>query len=196
MHPDSVYIRVMVKNLAKKAMTTKGQKACYVIDHLVEALGNEPSSSLRRAMILVDIDQHPGTTQVGIMERLHIHKSAVNREIEWLFNYGCIKMSDSERDGRVKKIEVYGYAKTALDAAMDYAGGSHDNMKAFLEQAARTLRQEKPTLRDARIVATLYEKKHATRQQVIESLYRGASSTENRAINKLVEDGIIGGDDA
>ena len=46
----------MVRNLAKRAMTTNGQKACYVIDHLVEALGNDPSSSLRRALILNDID--------------------------------------------------------------------------------------------------------------------------------------------
>ncbi|MCB1562590.1 MAG: MarR family transcriptional regulator [Alphaproteobacteria bacterium] len=181
----------MVKNLAKKAMTTKGQKACYVIDHLVEALGNEPSSSLRRAMILVDIDQHPGTTQVGIMERLHIHKSAVNREIEWLFNYGCIKMSDSERDGRVKKIEVYGYAKTALDAAMDYFEGNHRNMQLFLEEFSRFLKQEKPTLRDAKIIASLYEMKDAPKQAVIDKLYRGPSSTDNRAFNKLIEEGVI-----
>ena len=60
-------------------MTTTDQKICTIIDHLVEALGNEPSSSLRRTLILADIDQYPGTTQTGIMERLGIHKSALTR---------------------------------------------------------------------------------------------------------------------
>lgn len=184
----------MVTNLAKKAMTTKGQKACYVVDHLVEALGGDPSSSLRRAIILVDIDQNPGTTQVGIMERLGVHKSAVNREIDWLFNYGCIKMSDSDNDGRTKKIEVYGYAKTSLQAALDYFDGNHRSMKVFLEEFSRFLKQEKPTLRDAKIVSSLYEKRDASKQQVLGTLYCGPASTDNRAFNKLVEDGVI--DDA
>ncbi|HBR69141.1 MAG TPA: MarR family transcriptional regulator, partial [Rhodospirillaceae bacterium] len=46
-----------------------------VIDHLVEALAGDPSSPLRRAIILIDIDQHSGSTQTGVMERLSIHKS-------------------------------------------------------------------------------------------------------------------------
>ncbi|GJL84708.1 MAG: hypothetical protein DHS20C02_04830 [Micavibrio sp.] len=162
-----------------------------MIDHLVEALAGDPSSSLRRALILVDIDQYPGTTQTGIMERLHIHKSALNREIEWLFNYGCIMLSDAKRDGRLKKIELCGYSKTGLKAALDYCDGEHENMKAFIKQMIQTLKQEKPTLRDARIISTLYDKKDATKQEVIDSLYNGPSSTVNRAINKLVEEGVI-----
>ena len=181
----------MVKTLAKNAMTTKAQKACYVIDHLVEALGNEASSSLRRALVLVDIDQYPGSTQSGIMERLHIHKSAVNREIDWLFNYGCIMRQSCSEDGRAIKLETCGYSKRALDEALDYFNGNHDNMKGFLHQVIKALKQEKPTLRDAKIVALLHERKHADRHEVIGSLYKSSSSTHNRAINKLIEDGVI-----
>lgn len=32
----------MVRNSAKRAMTTTDQKILTIIDHLVEALGNEP----------------------------------------------------------------------------------------------------------------------------------------------------------
>ena len=181
----------MVRNLAKKAMTTKGQKACYVVDHLVEALGGEPSSSLRRALILTDIDQYPGTTQAGIMERLHIHKSAVNREVDWLFNYGCIMRKDGNDDARTIKLEACGYSKRALDGALDYFDGDHENLKVFLKQFTKFLKLEKPTLRDAKIVSSLYEKKDAPKHAVIDTLYQGSASTDNRAFNKLIEEGII-----
>ncbi len=186
----------MVTNLAKRAMTTKGQKACLVIDHLVEALAGDPSSSLRRALILVDIDQYPGTTQTGIMERLHIHKSALNREIEWLFNYGCVMVSDAKRDGRLKKIEVCGYSKTGLKASLDYFDGDHDNLKGLLEDFGDILKLEKPTLRDAKIISTLYERKNAPKQMVIEGLYNAPTSTNNRAINKLIEEGVVRTDES
>lgn len=181
----------MFKRAAKRAMTTRGQKACLVIDHLVEALGNDPSSSLRRAMILNDIDQHPGTTQSEIMDRLKIHKSAMNREIEWLFNYGCVMRQGSDDDGRTKPLEICGYSKRALDSALDYFQGKHESLHFFLEGFIKTLKQDKPTLRDARIVSTLYEKGKASKTQVLESLYSGPATTDNRAYNKLVEEGVI-----
>ena len=181
----------MFTNLAKRAMTTRGQKACFVFDHLVEALAGYPSSSLRRAVILTDIDRHPGTTQTGIMERLRIHKSTLSREIDWLFNYGCIRVQDCESDGRAKKIEVFGYAKKAFDAALDYFDSDHENMNFFLKNLAQFLEQDKPTLRDAKIVSALYEKEEASKQDVIDSLYCGPPSTDNRAYNRLVEEGVV-----
>jgi DNA-binding MarR family transcriptional regulator len=189
--PVFEYNVFMMKDLAKKAMTTKGQKACLVIDHLVEALGNEPSSSLRRAQILVDIDQYPGTTQTGIMERLGVNKSAVNREVEWLFNYGCIMRAESKDDGRAVPLKICGYSKTSLDEALDYFEGNHDNLKTFLTEFGKAMRMEKPSLRDAKIMAFVHERKSATKQQILESLYEGSASTDNRSINELVEEGLL-----
>jgi len=187
-----VYILAMVTNLAKRAMTTKGQKACLVVDHLVEALGNDPSSSLRRAMILNDIDQNAGTTQADIMERLGLDKSTVKREIDWLFDYGCIRMQDCDKDGRSKKIEICGYSKKSLDAALGYFDGQHSFLKAFLDGMTKFLRQEKPTLRDAKIVSTLYERKNLPKREINnEDLYNGPASTNHRALIKLKEDGVI-----
>ncbi len=181
----------MVRNLAKRAMTTRSQKACYVIDNLVVALGDQPSSSVRRALILIDIDQYPGTTQTGVMERMNVDRSTMNREIEWLFNYGCIRRRDSKNDGREVQLETCGYSKSALEEALGYFDGGHDLLKMFLERMTIFLKQEKPTLRDAKIVSTLYEKKDAPKQQVIDSLYGGSASTDNRAFNKLVDEGVI-----
>ncbi len=186
------YNVTMMKELAKKAMTTADQKICYVIDHLVEALGNEPSSSLRRALVLVDIDQYPGTTQTGVMERLGINKSAITREIDWLFNYGCIMRKESKEDGRaVPLMTQYGYSKKGLDDALAYFDGSHDALKRFLEKFIKIMKMEKPTLRDAKIIAVLEETKGATKQQVLDRLYEGAASTENRAFNELIEEGLV-----
>lgn len=181
----------MYRNLAKKAMTTTSQRFCFVIDHLVEALGNQSSSSLRRALILTDIDQYPGTTQTGIMERLGIHKSALNREIEWLFDYGCIVRQNCDEDARAVKLETCGYSKKALESALDYFDGEHKSLHVFLKGFVKLLKQEKPTLRDARIVATLYDRNGSEKSSVSSILYGGSSSTNNRAINKLLDTGVI-----
>lgn len=181
----------MVSYIAKKAMTTQGQKVCLVIDLLVEALANDPSSSLRRALVLVDIAQNPGTTQSDIMDRIDIHKSALNRDIDWLFNYGCIRLKDSEKDGRLKHIEVYGYSHKAIEDILPYCEESYDNLKFFLKRFITFLKIEKPTLRDAKICATLYEKGNASRQEVLDALYQKPTATDGRAYKKLVTEGII-----
>lgn len=174
-------------------MTTDGQKACLVIDHLVEALAGDPSSSLRRAMILNDIDQHPGTTQAALMERLSLHKSALNREVEWLFNYGCIMMQDSTQDARTKSLHVCGYSKKGLDSALDYFKGDHERLKDFLMLYTKLLRQEKPTLRDAKILAYLYDKKVASKSEVLNNLYEVPTTTDHRAFSEIVNAGVIKG---
>lgn len=183
----------MVKDLAKRAMTTDGQKACLVIDHLVEALGGDPSSSLRRAIVLADIDQYPGTTQTAIMDRMNLHKSALNREIEWLFNYGCIMMQSSEKDARSKALQVCGYSKKGLDAALVYFNGNHQKLKNFLSLYAKVLRQEKPTLRDAKILAYLYNKKSASKAEVLNNLYDAPTTTDHRAFGEILDAGVIRG---
>lgn len=182
---------MLFRQQAKRAMATRGQKACIVIDHLVEALAKDPSCSVRRAQVLNDIDRHPGTTQTEIMHRLDINKSAMNREIEWLFNYGCIVRQGSEDDGRAIRLETAGYSKRALEAALDYFPKKHEGLHLLLNQYIRVLKQDRPTLRDARIIATLYDKGEASKAQVLESLYNGPATTDNRAYNKLVEDGVI-----
>ncbi|MDB2682669.1 MarR family transcriptional regulator [Alphaproteobacteria bacterium] len=180
-----------IRGSAKKAMTTPGQKGCYVIDHMVGALADHSSASIRRAVVLVDIDQHEGTTQAEIMERTGVGKSALNRDIDWMFNNGCIRRHEAQNDGRKIKLRVSAFSQTHVDGALDYFEGNHENLKTFLEGYIRILKDDKATLRDAKILATLHEKRGATKQEVVENLYQGSSATENRAILRLIEEGLV-----
>lgn len=146
---------------------------------------------MRRALILADINQYPGTTQTCIMERLSIPKSALTREIDWLFNYGCIMRRESHEDGRAIQLQICGYSRKSLDNALDYFEGHHENLKTFIKEFVKAMKMEKPSLRDAKIMAFMYERKAATKQQVLENLYQGALSTDNRSINELVQEGLL-----
>jgi len=181
-----------IKLQAKRAMHTRGQKACLVIDHVVEALAGDPSCSIKRALIITYIDENPGTTQTKIMKDLGIKsKTTMNREIDWLFNYGCIQRQQSRKDGRAIKLETCGYAKKAIESAADYFPKSHKGLQKFLNRYIKVLEQSRPTLRDARIVATLYDKGKASKPELMDSLYNGPATTDNRAYKKLVDDGVI-----
>ena len=185
----------LFKQQAKRAMTTRGQKSCLVIDHLVEALAGDPSSNLRRAIILTMIDEKQGITQTEIMHTLKTTKSAMNREIEWLFNYGCITRHTDQKDGRAIRLEICGYSKRAIESALDYFPKSHKGLQNFLNRYIKLLKQDRPTLRDARLLATLYDRKEIPKAKLIESLYNGPTTSDNRAYKRLVDAGIIKEDD-
>ncbi len=181
-----------MKTQAKRAMHTRGQKSCLVIDHLVEALAGDPSSSIKRVMILNHIDENPGITQTEIMKNLGIKsKTTMNRDIDWLFNYGCIHRNQDRKDGRAIKLETCGYAKRALESALDYFPKRHKGLQNFLNRYIKVLKQARPTLRDARIIATLYNKVKSSKPELIDSLYNGPATTDNRAYKKLLDDGVI-----
>ncbi len=181
----------LFKQQAKRAMNTRGQKSCLVIDHLVEALGGDPSSSLKRALILNYIDENAGVTQTEVMNHIGSTKSSMNREIEWLFNYGCITRRDAEKDGRAIELETCGYSKRALESALDYFPQRHKGLQSFVNRYIKILKQDRPTLRDARIVAALYDKGEIPKSKLMEELYNGPATTDNRAYKKLIDDGVI-----
>jgi hypothetical protein len=176
--------------MANQDAETGTARVGHVIDHLVDALGGDPGCTLRRAVILADIDEFPGTTQAGIIQRLAPDKSALNRDIEWLYDYGCIMRQDG-RDGREIKLFTCGYAKKNLDLALVYFNNSHKSLKNFLITYIKLFGQHKPTLRDAKIIATIGDKGSANRQAVFEELYNGPLSTDNRAINNLIVTGLL-----
>ena len=172
-------------------MAAKANAATMIIDHLVDALGGEPASKLMRAMILVDIDAHPGTTQSDILDRLDTNKSALNRDIEWLYDYGCITRTQSDDDARSVHLRACGYAKKNIDLALAYFNDDHKNLQNFLNSLINLFGQHKPTLRDAKIVSVIGKNGSVTRQQIFESLYNGPTSTDNRAVNNLINFGLV-----
>ncbi len=167
-------------------------KIGLVIDHLVDAMGGDPSSPLRRALVLVDIDEHPGTMQVDIMKRVQIDKSSLNRDVEWLYDHGCVVRQQSWDDARVTRLYTVGYTKKHLGMVLDTFERSYKNLKLFIETYITLFGSHKPTLRDAKIVAAVGEKDQVKKQDVLEDLYNGPLTTDTRAITLLAELGIIG----
>ena len=177
--------------LPRDITMSKAEKIGIVLDHLVNALGGEPGCTLRRAVVLADIDEFPGTTQSEIMKRLEIDKSTLNRDIEWLYDYGCVMRRQSPYDARVQELTICGYAKKNFDYALYFFDYDHKSLKNCLIRLINIFDKQKPTLRDAKIITYLGDKTSAKKQEIIDHLYDGPSTTDNRAINNLVDFGII-----
>ncbi len=173
------------------ASTSPVQKMGLVLDHIVAALADDPSCPLRRAQILVDIDAHPGTTQTEVMDRLKVNKSTMNREIEWLYDHGCVIRQQGEADGRVVHIVTCGYSKKNLDLALDYANNSHQNLQNFIESLISMFTNSKPTLRDAKLLVSATELGKSSRQELFGRSYKGPSTTNVRAFESLVDQGLL-----
>ena len=171
--------------------SAREQIICHVIDHLVDALGGEPSCTVRRAVILCDIYENNGTTQNEILKRLDGHKSSLNRDIEWLYDYGCVLRRHDEQDARLIRLYICGYAKNHVDYALGYFDYDFKSLKKFLTSLTNVFQQHKPTLRDAKIIAALNSEKAMTRQEIFENLYNGPATTDNRAVTNLMLKGLI-----
>ena len=181
----------ILKSAHNQASANRIQQMGLILDHLVDALGGDPSSPLRRAQILLDIDEHPDTTQSGVMERLGLNKSMVNREIEWLYDHGCVLRQPSLQDGRVIHIATCGYSKKNLDLALDYFKKSHKNLHFFLETLINLFTEQKPTLRDAKFLVAAADIGETSRQDLFARGYSGAQTTNARALDNLVEQGLL-----
>ena len=180
-----------LKNAHNQVSANKVQQLGLILDHLVDALGGDPSSTLRRAVILADIDEFPGTTQAEVMDRLNLNKSAINRDIEWLHDYGCIMREPGTTDGRVIHIVTCGYSKKNLDLALDYFKKSHKNLHFFLETLINLFTEQKPTLRDAKFLVAAADIGETSRQDLFARGYSGAQTTNARALDNLVEQGLL-----
>lgn len=181
----------ILKSAHNQASANRIQQMGLILDHLVDALGGDPSAPLRRAQILADIDCHPDTTQSALMDRFGMNKSTLNREIEWLYDQGCILRTPSQQDGRVIHMSSCGYAKKNLGLALDYFNRSHKNLHFFLETLINLFTDPKPTLRDAKFLVAATDMGEASRQELFDRGYSGANTTNVRALDHLVEQGLL-----
>jgi DNA-binding MarR family transcriptional regulator len=181
----------ILKSHHNQVSANRIQQMGLILDHLVDALGGDPASPLRRAQILVDIDAHPETTQSAVMERLSVNKSTLNREIDWLYDQGCILRQPSAQDGRVIHMVTCGYSKKNLGLALDYFDKSHENLHFFLETLINLFTEQKPTLRDAKLLVAAADIGEASRQELFARGYSGAQTTNVRALENLVEQGLL-----
>jgi len=126
-----------------------------------------------------------------VMERLKLNKSTLNREIEWLYDQGCILRQPSQQDGRVIHMLSCGYSKKNLGLTLDYFEKSHKNLHFFLERLINLFAEQKPTLRDAKFLVAAADMGEASRQELFERGYSGAQTTNVRALDSLVEQGLL-----
>jgi hypothetical protein len=125
------------------------------------------------------------------MERMHINKSAMNRDMDWLRSHGCIMRKAGEIDGRVFHIITCGYSKRNLGLALDYFENTHKKLKDFLQDFIGMFQNRRPTLRDAKLLASMADLKIASRQELFARIYSGSLTTNTRALDTLLEDSLI-----
>ncbi len=180
-----------LKSAHNEASASHIQRMGLVLDHLVDALGGDPSCTLRRAIILNDIDEFPGTTQAEVMYRLQVDKHTLNRDIQWLYDQGCILKESGKEDGRVIHMLTCGYSKKNLGLALDYFARSHKRLKIFLEQYISLFKDHKPTLRDAKLMAAMADLGTASKSELFARIYQGPNTTNARALDGLLETGLL-----
>lgn len=166
------------------------ENAGKIIDHLVDCVG-EPSISLARVLVLVDIAAHMDTTQVEIGNRLDIDKSSIVRSVDWLVNYGCITKHISTEDARENNLRISAYSEKQLSFALSYVNNSHEYLQNFLQSFIKSFDAHKPSLRDAKVLLTVGTHETASKSDILDNLYNGPASTDNRAICALIEEGLI-----
>ncbi len=177
--------------LHKKLTETEAGRIGKIVDHLVDALAGDPSAPMRRAQILVYIDSHEGTTQAEAMRYLEIDKSTMTRDIEWLYDQGCIVRKPGTEDGRTLHLFTVSFSRQHLYTALEYFGDSHEYLQEFLKNFIKLFGSHKPTMRDAKIVCAIGDKALATKKQILDELYGGPVSTDSRSLSSLIEEGIV-----
>ncbi len=180
-----------LKSAHSQASASHIQQSTLVIDHLIAALAGDPSCTVLRAMMLVDIHAHPNTTQAEIMARLNLDKFSVNRNILWLADHGCIDRVAGEEDGRVIHIHIAGYAKKNIDLSLTYCDGSHKRLQDFLDTFIKGFQERRPTLRDVKLLLTAVDLGEASRSVLLNRSNIGPSTTGARALDELMNEGLL-----
>lgn len=160
-----------------------------VVDHLVDSMG-DAGASLRRAMILLDIDQHPNTSQNAVGERLGLEKSVISRNVDWLWERGCVMRSLGVDDARETLLQTSAFTHKHLQLALQPFGNHHEVLKKSLKTFISLFTKHMPSLRELKAMLTVGAKGAATRADVIDNLYDGPPTTDQRAIKTLIEEGV------
>lgn len=165
-------------------------KLTEVVDHIVDSVG-DPSITLRRALILLDIDANPGTTQNAIGDRLNLEKSVISRNVDWLWGHGCVIRSEGKFDAREHALNTSTFTHKHLQLSLRPFGNQHLALKKTLEVFIALFHKHMPSLRELKALLTVGAKGEASRSDILNNLYDGPATTDQRAIRTLVEEGIV-----
>jgi hypothetical protein len=181
----------------RAAAASPVEKAGVVIDHLVDAMAGDPSTPLRRVLVFIDIARNPGTSITAIADRLGADKQTVARDVDWLYNYGCIRRDQSPDSGREVALSMVGFAQTHLGFAAGMMNNNLETLQNFVLGYITLFQGYRASLRDAKIVTVMTAKGEATRPEIFDELYNGPTTTDTRALMALIENGFLNseGDD-
>lgn len=168
-------------------------KLATVIDHLVDAMG-DPSVTLRRTLILLDIDANAGTTQNSVCDRLALEKSVISRNIDWLFSHGCVIRSTNQYDNREVMLQTSPFTMRHLQLALRYFEGNHADLKKSLNELGKMFYKHIPSLREIKAMLSVAALGEASRSDIVNNLYNGPATTDQRVIKTLIEEGVITND--
>ncbi len=163
-----------------------------VIDLMVDALG-DPSCPVRRALVLVDLYAYPDSSLNDVMGRLDLDKSTAFRDIDWLVDHGCLIKKASTDDAREVSLQVFGHARTYLENALSITNGP-ENLATILLSLINLSPEHKQTLREAKILISLTTYGKTDKNILTKALYNGPASTDARAIQNLVDEGLVESD--
>ena len=161
-----------------------------VVTHLIDALGDS-GVSMRRALILIDVDEHPQTTQAESTERLDEDKSTMSRNIDWLVDHGCVDRKQDIADARVMLLRSSDFSARHIGYALTHFSGSHKDLKNFVIGFIQVFEGKMPTLREAQILATLGAMDGASPSELSERLQGVPASTQRRILAAFSDDGLI-----
>lgn len=161
-----------------------------VVDHLVEAT-RDASASLRRACILLDIDANSGTSLGAVGERLGLEKSVVSRNVDALWDVGAVLRGQGVVDGREIRLETSNFAHKHVQMAVRPFGNHHFVLIKSLYVFIDLFDRHMPSLRELKALLSVGAKGQAGRADIINNLYDGPPTTDQRAIRHLIDEGIF-----
>ena len=168
----------------------KMQMISDITDYLVNAL-TDSSASLRRALILIDIDENPNITQAELSERLEEDKSTISRNIEWLFDHGCIRRHNDYADARIILLRSSDFSSRHLSQALKYFDGNHELLKKYLKTLIKMFSEGIPTLREIKALSVVGAKGGAAPADLNDELYDSPASTQRRILSSLTDADLL-----
>ena len=160
------------------------EKTGLIIDHLVDALAGDASVPLRRAYILAYIHAHPECSKNDLDQNLEYKKPLISRDLDWFTDYGCIMSTE-------KGYYVCGYSQKNLEYALSYLENSSERLIFILKSFIDLFGDYKPSMRDAKILASLSSGDTKAKKDILSELYFESYATGSRAVTNLIEAGFL-----
>lgn len=124
----------MSKNFSE-AIAYKIHKAVFVIDKTADStLQTKVNLTLSQFMILMNVVQKPGLTQIEISNSLEVTQAAVSRQIDVLKNKNLITIKKNENNHREHLLFPTGYGNEVFTRSNQILHEAFDELYAVMDE--------------------------------------------------------------